>query len=54
MIGALPPVHELARQTGIDLPNILGTVSEIERDPSPESPDQPAPTIDDGDDNAGA
>ena len=52
MISALPPVHEFARQAGIDLSNILGTVSEIERDASPESPDQPAPAIDDGDDNA--
>ncbi|NND59031.1 MAG: flotillin family protein, partial [Gammaproteobacteria bacterium] len=28
MIGALPPVHELARQAGVDLPEVLGRVSE--------------------------
>ena len=27
MIGALPPVHELAKQAGIDLPEVLGTVN---------------------------
>ncbi len=26
LIGALPPIHELAEQVGIDLPGILGTV----------------------------
>jgi len=29
MAGALPPLHELARQAGINLPAILGDVSEI-------------------------
>ncbi len=28
LIGALPPIHELARQAGVKLPNILGTVEE--------------------------
>ncbi len=27
MIGALPPIHELAQQAGIDLPSVLGKVS---------------------------
>jgi flotillin len=26
MIGALPPVHELARQAGIELPGVLGSL----------------------------
>ena len=30
MIGSLPPVHELARQAGIDLPAILGKVADID------------------------
>ncbi len=34
MIGALPPVHELARQAGIDLPDILGKVAKIEESES--------------------
>ncbi|MGQ0551690.1 MAG: flotillin family protein [Planctomycetota bacterium] len=28
LIGALPPIHELARQAGVKLPSILGTVDE--------------------------
>ncbi len=28
LIGALPPVHELAQQAGIELPQVLGTVAE--------------------------
>ena len=28
LIGSLPPVHELAKQAGIDLPNVLGTLNE--------------------------
>lgn len=30
MIGALPPVHELAKQAGIDLPAVLGKISETQ------------------------
>ena len=26
LIGALPPIHELAQQAGIDLPEVLGRV----------------------------
>lgn len=33
MIGALPPIHELARQAGIDLPAVLGTVNEVDAVP---------------------
>ena len=28
LIGSLPPIHELAKQAGIDLPNVLGRVAE--------------------------
>ncbi|HTE05422.1 MAG TPA: flotillin domain-containing protein, partial [Planctomycetota bacterium] len=28
LVGALPPIHELARQAGVKLPGILGTVEE--------------------------
>ncbi len=35
MIGALPPVHELARQAGIDLPAFLGSVDETNNEPIP-------------------
>ena len=28
LIGSLPPVHELAKQAGIDLPSVLGTLNE--------------------------
>ncbi len=40
MIGALPPVHELARQAGIELPGVLGKVSE-ESAASPVEPAEP-------------
>lgn len=33
LIGALPPVHELARQAGVELPGALGRVSEAEPKP---------------------
>jgi len=29
MIGALPPVHELAAQAGIDLPEVLGKIADV-------------------------
>ena len=46
LIGALPPVHELAQQAGIDLPEVLGSVIEekasgekaAEAKPPPEQP----------------
>ena len=39
MIGALSPVHELARQAGIELPDILGKVANIEAsEPVPSAP----------------
>lgn len=50
MIGALPPVHELARQAGIDLPSILGRVVEIERDAAAESSADSNPPADDAQD----
>jgi flotillin len=34
LIGSLPPIHELAEQAGIDLPEVLGRVQ-----PSPTLPD---------------
>ncbi|MFK7962201.1 MAG: flotillin domain-containing protein, partial [Phycisphaerales bacterium] len=43
MIGALPPVHELARQAGIDLPDALGHVAD-QRDVVDEAPDRDAAT----------
>ena len=39
MIGALPPIHELAAQAGIDLPSALGRIEDI-ADTEPEN--QPA------------
>jgi flotillin len=34
LISALPPIHELANQAGIDLPNVLGRVARSEAEPS--------------------
>lgn len=34
LIGALPPMHELAKQAGIDLPNVLGKVHEVDDTPT--------------------
>jgi flotillin len=42
MIGALPPVHELARQAGIDLPDVLGRVAETDQEAETESAAQEA------------
>ena len=39
MIGALPPVHELARQAGVELPGYLGKVGQGQ---ATDNPDQPA------------
>ncbi len=43
MIGALPPIHELAAQAGIDLPEVLGKVTTIAKSgPAPEASDATA------------
>jgi flotillin len=34
MIGALPPIHDLAKQAGIELPEVLGKVEHSDRDES--------------------
>lgn len=39
LIGALPPLHELARNAGLDLPTYLGKLQEeARRQPSPGRP----------------
>ncbi len=39
LIGSLPPIHELARQAGIDLPRVLGTIEgETDADDRPTAP----------------
>ena len=47
LIGSLPPIHELANQAGIDLPDVLGQVRELKNEPADETADQaphpPAP-----------
>jgi len=40
LIGSLPPIHELAEQAGIDLPEVLGKVRSAE--PAEHEPDAPA------------
>jgi flotillin len=35
LIGSLPPVHELARQAGIELPEVLGEVADTRATPPP-------------------
>ena len=62
MIGALPPVHELAKQAGIDLPEVLGRInpsqaidSEEENDEtSIASTDSAEPNVNEETPNAGA
>ena len=44
MIGALPPVHELAKQAGIELPGALGKVQEQEYDDESDVVDTPDAT----------
>jgi flotillin len=34
LIGSLPPMHELARQAGVKLPDVLGHIEETDGDPS--------------------
>ena len=41
LMGALPPMHELARQVGLELPEYLGKVAADESDPDPD-PETPA------------
>ena len=38
LISALPPIHELANQAGIDLPDVLGRVARSEQEPPPAKP----------------
>ena len=54
LIGALPPVHELARQAGIELPEVLGEVvdtrhagasDEARKPAGAEAPGQPDPSV---------
>ena len=52
MIGALPPVHELAQQAGIDLPEVLGTIGKkngtkpAEKEPGGQpAPGKPEPPL---------
>jgi len=42
LIGSLPPMHELASQAGIDLPEVLGKVKEVKSEPV--APSEPAET----------
>ncbi len=46
LMGALPPMHELARQVGLDLPEFLGKlkmqIADAETPASPKAPDKPA------------
>ena len=58
LIGSLPPVHELAKQAGIDLPSILGTVSNggealAPAAPVPAAPAEPANEADSTDHSTG-
>lgn len=51
LISSLPPIHELANQTGLDLPDYLGKVTAVESQESenPQSPkpaSEPKPTSD--------
>lgn len=39
LIGSLPPVHELAKQAGIDLPEVLGSLNK--KAAAKEAPDAP-------------
>ncbi len=43
LIGALPPMHELAKQAGIELPPMLGALGGREADGSPRKTEAPAP-----------
>ncbi len=41
LIGALPPIHELANQAGIDLPEVLGKIKDEKDKPPAASPTVP-------------
>ena len=41
LINSLPPMHELASQAGIDLPQVLGQVKELKPDPKPDPKPEP-------------
>ena len=38
MVGALPPIHELARQAGVELPGVLGKIRETNGAPAATAP----------------
>ncbi|MGB0767875.1 MAG: flotillin family protein [Phycisphaeraceae bacterium] len=40
LIGSLPPMHELANQAGIDLPEVLGKVKKVDDEPQAEAGDE--------------
>ena len=44
LMGALPPMHELARQVGLELPSYLGKVADSQhpeaKPPAPKSPEK--------------
>jgi len=41
LMGALPPMHDLAKQVGLDLPDFLGTLQD-EQNKKPGEQEQPA------------
>ena len=44
LIGSLPPIHELAKQAGIDLPGVLGSLNKAEDGPADKAQDtEPEP-----------
>ncbi|MHB1157844.1 MAG: flotillin family protein [Phycisphaerales bacterium] len=43
LIGSLPPMHELARQAGVKLPDILGKIDEAASTPAPAPHTKPEP-----------
>ena len=60
LIGSLPPIHELAEQAGIDLPDVLGKVNETKTpapppivESAPPATPAPIPSIDPGPERAG-
>jgi len=42
-MGALPPMHELARQVGLELPEFLGRFGSDQQDHAASPPPKPAP-----------
>ncbi|HUT01898.1 MAG TPA: SPFH domain-containing protein [Phycisphaerae bacterium] len=41
IMGALPPMHELAKQVGLDLPDFLGKIAKEAAEKSPKRPPEP-------------